>query len=550
MLARYPWEFHMRLSITALVAAALFATPALAQRTITFDAAAIGSLPSAPGVTFQLFSPPAGTGFAWPVSGGLYIGGGVTAIPSTSSGTRGIQTPTASAGFSPEGIRLLFALDQPRVRFTVGVGEPNVSNCIYRVNGYTAAGTLIFSRDYPVGNSATLNCNSLVDVDVSSTANRIRRLDIVCLLPSGANGEYREVLDTLEYFGDLTPPVTSLSAPNDDTCVNPTVTTFTGFSYDPDGTYTQETWEYASELEGPWTLITQLTSPLAPPGGNLINWTTAPVAPGWYFVRVTARNIDNLETQTFRRVFVDRVNPIISVREPATGTIVGGNVCFDGSASDTGCAFNGYDIAYRLAGSTGAFTTVVTSASGVTNDPMGSWNTRSPLVADGAYEVRFTANDAFGNSSTNLRPLIVDNTPPVATISNILACEGLGTDGPVIIRGTATDANISGWSLAYTTGSSTGWTVIATGTGNVTSNVLGTWNTASLPACAATLRLTANDRARVDCTTVNSTSHYISVRIKQPGTCSDIDFNNNGVFPEDQDVIDFFNVLAGATCGG
>jgi hypothetical protein len=33
-------------------------------------------------------------------------------------------------------------------------------------------------------------------------------------------------------------------------------------------------------------------------------------------------------------------------------------------------------------------------------------------------------------------------------------------------------------------------------------------------------------------------------------TCDPIDFNNNGVFPEDQDVIDFFNVLAGATCGG
>ncbi|HLP84798.1 MAG TPA: hypothetical protein VK157_10655 [Phycisphaerales bacterium] len=30
--------------------------------------------------------------------------------------------------------------------------------------------------------------------------------------------------------------------------------------------------------------------------------------------------------------------------------------------------------------------------------------------------------------------------------------------------------------------------------------------------------------------------------------CADIDFNNNCVFPEDQDVIDFFNVLAGGTC--
>lgn len=31
-------------------------------------------------------------------------------------------------------------------------------------------------------------------------------------------------------------------------------------------------------------------------------------------------------------------------------------------------------------------------------------------------------------------------------------------------------------------------------------------------------------------------------------TCSDIDFNNNGIFPEDQDVLDFLNVLAGGTC--
>jgi hypothetical protein len=30
--------------------------------------------------------------------------------------------------------------------------------------------------------------------------------------------------------------------------------------------------------------------------------------------------------------------------------------------------------------------------------------------------------------------------------------------------------------------------------------------------------------------------------------CDTVDFNNNGVFPEDQDILDFFNVLAGGTC--
>ncbi|HLP85393.1 MAG TPA: hypothetical protein VK157_13670 [Phycisphaerales bacterium] len=31
------------------------------------------------------------------------------------------------------------------------------------------------------------------------------------------------------------------------------------------------------------------------------------------------------------------------------------------------------------------------------------------------------------------------------------------------------------------------------------------------------------------------------------GSCNDIDYNNNGVFPEDQDIMDFFNVLAGGS---
>jgi lysophospholipase L1-like esterase len=38
-----------------------------------------------------------------------------------------------------------------------------------------------------------------------------------------------------------------------------------------------------------------------------------------------------------------------------------------------------------------------------------------------------------------------------------------------------------------------------------------------------------------------------TVQLGEPG-CDSIDFNRNGVFPEDQDVIDFFNVLAGAPC--
>ena len=49
--------------------------------------------------------------------------------------------------------------------------------------------------------------------------------------------------------------------------------------------------------------------------------------------------------------------------------------------------------------------------------------------------------------------------------------------------------------------------------------------------------------------TANTTGNRASLmRVRAVAACDNIDFNNNGVFPEDQDVIDFFNVLSGATC--
>ncbi len=56
-------------------------------------------------------------------------------------------------------------------------------------------------------------------------------------------------------------------------------------------------------------------------------------------------------------------------------------------------------------------------------------------------------------------------------------------------------------------------------------------------------------------TTVNAVySNVPNTQIQVTGNCQgqsicdDIDFNNNSVFPEEQDIIDFFNVLAGGTC--
>jgi hypothetical protein len=42
---------------------------------------------------------------------------------------------------------------------------------------------------------------------------------------------------------------------------------------------------------------------------------------------------------------------------------------------------------------------------------------------------------------------------------------------------------------------------------------------------------------------------WVATRVPAGAACDDIDFNNNGVFPEDQDVVDFFEVLAGGSPG-
>jgi hypothetical protein len=37
--------------------------------------------------------------------------------------------------------------------------------------------------------------------------------------------------------------------------------------------------------------------------------------------------------------------------------------------------------------------------------------------------------------------------------------------------------------------------------------------------------------------------------VRVPGTCSDIDFNNDGIFPSDDDLVAYLRVLAGEACG-
>ncbi|MEW6250784.1 MAG: hypothetical protein AB1716_09060, partial [Planctomycetota bacterium] len=108
--------------------------------------------------------------------------------------------------------------------------------------------------------------------------------------------------------------------------------------------------------------------------------------------------------------------------------------------------------------------------------------------------------------------IVVDNTAPIATLSGALTCASVS--GVVQITGTATDANLAGWTLQYTGGDAHGWVTIASGNTPVNNGLLANWNTAGLRKCAYTLRLVVSDKAGVNCSGFpHTTEYYASVGV-------------------------------------
>ncbi len=464
------------------------------------------------------------------------------------SPTRVLRTPFAGEEFSPHFMRLNFTQAQRFVQF--GMGPSNIfcnapANRM-RVTAYNGAGTLLFSRDYVVN---VAGANTLVQVGNPTGPFEISRIDIDGSVP-GFCAEQGESIDDLTFLPDTTPPVVNITAPADDACVcgNSSVIV-SGSTCEPDGVYLNEQLEYSEFPDGPWTLVQQFNTPFCPPGGTLYSWNTGSLPGGQYYIRVTATNVDGWSTSETRRIVIDKTPPGINLRSPsgdAPTPIYSGQICFDGSVGDQGCANPTWTLQWRP-GTSGAWNNVAPAAtSTIINDPLGSWNVSS--LADGPYQVRVTATDTCGQT-TDLtgRNVIVDNTPPVSVITDPMNCQNVG--GVVIIRGTAFDANISGWALQVTGGASHGWTTIATGTSNIVNGVLGAFNTTGQPKCAYAVRLIVNDRSITGCGSgVQSREYVTTIDVAQPGQCDDIDFNNDGSVFDPADIDAFLRVYSEGPC--
>lgn len=422
--------------------------------------------------------------------------------------------------FSPEFLRFDFDQDQTLVTFSLGVRTGCVASDVVTVRLYSLDSgvyTIRRSMSIPVNGTSPLE-HALVFVRAERTTGAVfRRIEVEA---AGACAERFELIDDLSFNIDNTPPIAEITTPAVYACQcnsSPVI----GSAYDPDGGLDRWQLHRKAPDAASWVLIDSDTAGGEIIDGQLAIWTSS--APtGWYVLRLTVRNLCGLTTEAHQLVWLDKSFDSLSVRSPTTGAILGGTVCADGTVLDH-CGGT-FQVQHRSAGGAAVdFDSV--SAPWVTNDPLGSWDTRVD-TADGDYTIEVTASDDCANSAAAAAILVtIDNTRPTAVIDEPIECALV--NGVVTIRGTASDANMAGWSVSYTGGHAADWVPIPGGSGgaNVVDDVLAEWDTAGLRACAYTLRLVATDLAVLDCNGAlhNQSEYVVSVEVGEPDCVGDLD---------------------------
>jgi len=330
-------------------------------------------------------------------------------------------------------------------------------------------------------------------------------------------------------FDDDVPPVAEITEPGDEVCVCDPVDIY---GTADDANFADYVLEYRRTTDATWTVITSSNTPVV--GGLLGTWNAAGLPQGRYLLRLTVHDLCGHTETDVIVVWLGTAFDTLDVRSPNNGDILGGTICFDGTVWDNYC-FDNYYVEYEPAGGT-AWSPVEPAhpvyTSTVINDPFAHWDTIDLGNPDGDYRVRVRAYDDCGNSASETRGVVVDNTWPDAEIASPLPCDYV--EGVVEVYGTANDANLASWVLQYTGGAASSWVTIASGSGPVVGGLLGEWDTTSLRPCAYTLRLVVTDAAVVNCNgAIHHRSEYtVSVNV---GACGDFDVDDDG----DVDLFDY-----------
>lgn len=407
----------------------------------------------------------------------------------TVSPTRVLSNPNACADVNTEKIVMTFDELQSEVSFAFGFNT-NVAVTVRSLNDASVP-----LQTFSINPGASSGVFRQVRF-VGSGVNRVKHVEIGPF--SALSTAY---VDDLR-FGLSQPPQAEISAPTDGACVCGTSVPVQGIACDANGFYARDRLEfqpYPSPSGTPWALAGQATAPQCT-AGLLYNWDITGLSEGSYLLLLSVENQCGYSNSDVALVHIDRSFDTLEMRQPTTALTYGGDVCFDGTANDE--CFDFYEIEWATLGS-GVFTPIVpatpTYETAVINDPLGTWNTVAR--PDGNYTVRLTGTTTCGNSRSVTRDITLDNTAPIAEISTPTYCSYVNSEGNVQVRGRASDASLTGWTLQYSQVGTGAWVTIATGATNLAApnSLIANWNTSGLPHCAYMLRLVVNTRTRVNC---------------------------------------------------
>lgn len=237
----------------------------------------------------------------------------------------------------------------------------------------------------------------------------------------------------------------------------------------------------------------QLLGEGATAAANVAVLDLATLPEGKYAIKMVAQDGAGNSTELVKRFDIDNTAPVVTLSAPLAGSYLSARLGLVPVAG-TVVEKNGDSYALRYGQGTpdASWPTLV---SGATLAAPLAFNWDVSRAADGAYTLQLSARDRAGLNGAASVNVIVDNTPPRASITT--PAQGAYVRGAGNISGVAFDANLQSYTLEIAAGTgaaATRWSPLGTATTSVTDGTLLDWQ--ALPADGSyTLRLKVTDKA-------------------------------------------------------
>jgi len=242
-----------------------------------------------------------------------------------------------------------------------------------------------------------------------------------------------------------------------------------------------------------WFDLTSGSSSIVSPPSSIVTWNTPNVKDGYYTLKFDATDKAGNSTSREFVITIDNAPAVAKIHSPVADQVVKGVVSIEGIACDadfTTYNFKGYEINVGTGLVPVRWTTIESLVVPKINEVLTDWNTVG--LADGTYTLKLRAQDINGITE-DTKTVIVDNTPPVASITS--PSQGQTVSGNVDIIGTASDTNFSEYKVYYKPSDSTTWTLLISRPSSIVSSSLVSWDTTQHGDGSYQVKLWVKDKA-------------------------------------------------------